>query len=132
MLKHLMRMHAVERVIVHLEAVEVAARDLDVRTAAGVASRLVDHGGRCIDAENASGRNSLADVSRDRARPAPEVEHAGGGCEVRGKVSGRVVDRTPLVRPQYALVVTVHVGHWFGLSWTGAYEFDSEITLCRK
>src|SRR5258705_7982180 len=49
----------------------------------------------------------------DRARPAPEVEHAGGGCEVRGKVSGRVVDRTPLVRPQYALVVTVRVGHWF-------------------
>src|SRR5258705_12437249 len=132
MLEHLMRVHDVERVVVHLEGVEVADRELDVRTAAGVASRLVDHGCRRIDAEDASGRNSPADVGRDRARPAPEVEQAGGGCGARGKESGRVVDRTPLVRPQYALVVTVHVGHWFGLSWTGAYEFDSEITLCRK
>src|SRR5258705_10159811 len=113
MLEHLMRVHAVDRVVVHLEGVEVADRDLDVRTAAGVASRLLDHNGRRIDAEDASGRNPPADVSRDRARPAPEVEHTGGGCEMRGKVRGRVVDRTPLVRPQYALVVTVRVGHWF-------------------
>src|SRR5438034_6304184 len=113
MLEHLMRVHDVERVVVHLEGVKVADRELDVRTAAGVALRLVDHGGRRIDAEDASGRNQPADVSRDRARPAPEIEHAGGGCEVRGKVSGRIVDRTPLVRPQYTLVVTVRVGHWF-------------------
>jgi len=39
--------------------------------------------------------------------PHPRSSTLGGGCEVRGKVSGRVVDRTPLVRPQYALVVTV-------------------------
>src|SRR5258706_1530603 len=113
MLEHWMRVQDVERVVVHLEAVEVPDPELDVRTAAGVASRLVDHGGRRIDAEDASGRNPPADVSRDRTRPAPEVEHADSGSEVRGKVSGRVVDRTPLVRPQYALVVTVRVGHWF-------------------
>ncbi len=87
-----MRVHDVERVVVHLECVEVADEELDVRTAAGVASRLLDHGGRRIDAEDASGRHPPADVSRDRARPAPEVEHAGGGCEVRGEVGGRVVD----------------------------------------
>src|SRR6185436_13381441 len=112
MLEHLMRVHDVERVVVHLERIEVADRELDVRTAASVASRLLDHGGRRIDAEDASGRNPPADVSRDRARPAPQVEHADAECEVRGEVSGRVVDRTPLVRPQYALVVTVCVGHW--------------------
>src|SRR5438067_7786760 len=113
MLEQLMRVHDVERVVVHLEGVEVADRELDVRTAAGVASCLVDHGGRRIDAEDAPGRNPPADVSRDRAWPAPEVEHAGAGSEVRGEVSSRVVDGTPLVRPQYALVVTVRVGHWF-------------------
>src|SRR4029450_11884210 len=113
MLEHLMRMYDVERVVVHREGIDVADGELDVRPGAGVASRLLDHGGRRIDAEDAAGRNPLADVSGDRARPAPEVEHAGAGCEVRGEVSGRVPDRTPLVRPQYALVVTVRVGHWF-------------------
>ena len=44
---------------------------------------------------------------------APEVEHAAAGCEARREVSGRVVDGTPLVRPQDALVVTVSVGHGF-------------------
>src|ERR1700752_3453932 len=112
MLEHLVRVHDVEGVVVHLEGIEVADRKLDVRTAAGVASRLLDHGGRGIDAEDAPGRNPTADVSRDCARPAPKVEHAGAGCEVRCEISGRVVDRAPLVRPQYALVVTVRVGHW--------------------
>src|SRR6476659_10246921 len=107
-----MRVDDVERVVVHLEGVEVADRELDVRTATGVASRLLDHGGRRIDAEDAPGCNPRADVSRDRAWPAPKVEHAGAGYEMRGEVSGRVVDRAPLVRPQYALVVTVRVGHW--------------------
>src|SRR6478752_543638 len=112
MLEHLMRVHDVERVVVHLEGIEVADRKLDIRTGASVASRLLDHGGRRIDAEDAPGRNPPADVSRDRTWPAPKVEHPGAGCEVRGEISGRVVDRAPRVRPQYALVVTVRVGHW--------------------
>src|SRR5262245_18307756 len=112
MLEYLMRVHDVERVVGHLEGIEVADRELDVRSAASVASRLLDHGGRCIDAEDVSWRNPPADVSRDPAWPAPEVEHAHSRCEVRREVSGRVVDRAPLVRPQYALVVTVRVGHW--------------------
>ena len=113
MLEHLMRVHDVKRGVVRVEGVEVADRELDVRTTAGVAARLLDDGGRRIDAENTSGRNPPADVSRDRARPAPEVEHADAGCEVRGEVSGGVVDGTPLVRPQDAFVVTVRVGQWF-------------------
>src|SRR5215510_1775347 len=100
MLEYLMRVHDVERVVVHLEGVEVADRELNVRTAAGVASRLLDHGGGRIDAEDASGHNPPANVSRDGAWPAPEVEHAGARCEVGGEVSGRVVDCTPFVRPQ--------------------------------
>src|SRR4029453_12135821 len=112
MLEHLMRVHDVEGVVVHLEGIQVADREHDVRTAASVASRLLDHGGRRIDAEEAPGGNPPANVSRDRAWPAPKVEHAGAGCEVRGEINGRVVDRAPLVRPQYALVVTVRVGHW--------------------
>jgi len=51
-----------------------------------------DDGGRRIDAEDTSGRNPPADVSRNSARPAPEVKHAGAGCEVRGEVSGGVGD----------------------------------------
>src|SRR6476659_4107693 len=107
-----MRVDDVERVVVHLEGIEVPDRELDVRAAASVASRLLDHGGRRIDAKDAPGRNPPADVSRDCAWPAPKVEHAGAGCEVRGEISGRIVDRAPLVRPQYTLVVTVRVGHW--------------------
>ena len=110
-----MRVRDVERVVVNLEGIEVADRELDVRTAASVASRLLDHGGRRIDAENAAGRHPPADVSRDRAWPAPKVEHAGAGREVRGEIGGRVVDGAPLVRPEYALVVTVRVGHWCSL-----------------
>ena len=79
MLEHLMRVHDVKRVVVRVEGVEVADRELDVRTTAGIAARLLDHIGRRIDAEDASGRNPPADVSRDRARPAPEVEHADAG-----------------------------------------------------
>src|SRR5882672_11097421 len=131
MLEHLMRVDDVERVVVHLEGVEVADGELDVRTTAGVASRLLDHGGRRIDAEDAPGRNPSADVNRDRARPAPKVEHAGAGCEARGEVSGRVVDCAPLVRPQYTLVVTVRVGHWFpqfaGRHWLPLEDQDRLI-----
>jgi hypothetical protein len=76
MLEHLVRVHNVERVVVHLEGIEVADRKLDVRTTGGVASRLFDHSGRPIDAEGAPGTNPPADVSRNRARLAPEVEHA--------------------------------------------------------
>src|SRR5262245_36007378 len=118
MLKHLMRVHDVERVVVHLERIKIADRELDVRTATSVASRLLDHGNRRIDPEDAAGRNPPADVSRDRARPAPKVEHAGAGCKVRGEISGRVVDGAGLVRAQYALVVTVRVSHWFLSSHT--------------
>ena len=101
MLEHLMRVHDVERVVVHLEGVEVADRELDVRTGAGVASRLVDHGGRRIDAEDASGRNSPADVRRDRARPAPEVEHA-----ARQGRSYALLRAASFYRPSFALVST--------------------------
>src|SRR4029079_13288884 len=111
LLEHLMRVDDVERVGTGLERVEVADRELDVRTAAGVAACLLDHVGRRIDAEDASGCDPAADVSRDRAGAAPYVEHAGAGCEARREVGGRVVDRAPLVRPQYALVVAVCVGH---------------------
>ena len=45
MLEHLMRVHDVERVVVHLEGIEVADRELDVRTTGSVASRLLDDGG---------------------------------------------------------------------------------------
>jgi hypothetical protein len=143
MLEHLMRVHDVKRAVVRLEGVEVADRELDVRTAAGIAACLLDHIGRRIDAEDTSGRNPPADVSRDRARPAPEVEHAGAGCEVRCEVRGRVVERTPLVRPQYAFVVTVGVGHWFlrfvsqrsahhdGTRRTGRTEFDGLLNASR-
>ena len=55
MLEDLMRVHDVERVIVNVESVEVAYRELDIRTAAGVAARLLDHVGRHIDAEDPSG-----------------------------------------------------------------------------
>jgi hypothetical protein len=55
MLEHLMRVHDVERVVVHLEGIEVADRELDVRTTASVASRLLDHRGRRIDTEDAPG-----------------------------------------------------------------------------
>jgi len=113
MLEHLVRVYHVERVVGHLEGIEVADRKLDVGTTAGVAPRLLDHRGRRIDAEDSSGRNPPADVSRDCARPAPKVEHAGAGGEVRCEVSGRVIERAPLVRPQHAFVVTVRVdqGH---------------------
>ena len=56
MLEDLMRVHDVERVIVHVESVEVADRELDIRTAAAVTMRLLDHVGRHIDAEDPSGR----------------------------------------------------------------------------
>ena len=75
MLEHLMRVHDVKRVVVRFEGVKVADRELDVRTTAGIAARLLDHVGRRINAEDTSGRNPPADVSRDRARPAAEVEH---------------------------------------------------------
>src|SRR6476469_5450057 len=120
-----MRVADVERVVVHVEDVEVADRELDVRTAASVASRLLDHGSRRIDAEDAPGRNPPADVSRDRAWPAPKVEHAGSGCEVLGEISGRVVDRAPLVRSQYALVVAVRVGHWCWPNENGLRGMDT-------
>src|SRR5437762_10606483 len=113
MLEYLMGVDNVERVVLRLESVEVAHGELDVWTAAGVAARLLDYLRRRIDAEDASWRNPPADISRDRAGPAAEVEHVGAGCEVRGEVSGRVLDGTPLVRPQYALVVTVGIGHRF-------------------
>jgi hypothetical protein len=99
---------------------KVAYGEFDVRTAAGVAARLLDHIRRRIDAEDASGRNPPADISRNRAGPAADVEHVGAECEVRGEVSGRVVDGTPLVRPQYTLVGAVGVGHGLAerLTWT--------------
>jgi hypothetical protein len=43
MLKHLVRVHDVERVVVDVECVEVADREFDVRTAARAAARLLDH-----------------------------------------------------------------------------------------
>ena len=98
MLKHLMRVNDIEGVVVHLEGIDLADRELDVRTAASAASRLLDHSGRRVDAEDAPGRHPPADVSRDRAWSATKVEHAGAGHEVRGEISGRVVDRAPLVR----------------------------------
>jgi hypothetical protein len=111
MLEDLMRVHDVEGVIANVESVEVADRELDIRTAAGVAARVLDHVGRHIDAENPSGRDPAPDIGRNRARPASEVEHADAVGQVRDEVDGRVVDRAPLVRPQYALVVTVRVRH---------------------
>ena len=97
MLKHLMCVYDVKRAVVDLEGIEVADREFDVRAAACVASRLLYHCCRGINAKNVSGRNPPADVSRDRAGPAAEVDHLGAGCEVRGEISGRIVDRTPLV-----------------------------------
>jgi len=111
MLEDLMRVHDVERVIVNVESVEVADGELDIRTAAGVAARLLDHIGRHIDAEDPSGSNSPPDIGRDRARPASEVEHTDAVGQARGEIGGRVVDRAPLVRAQDALVVTVRVRH---------------------
>src|SRR5262245_46318602 len=98
MLEDLMRMHDVESMVVHPEGIEIADRELDVRTAAGVSSRCLDYGCRRIDAEDASWRNPPANVSRDRARPAPDVEHADGGLEVRGEVGGGGGDGAPRVR----------------------------------
>ncbi len=111
MLEDLMRVHDVERVIVNVERVEVADRELDIRTAAGVAARLLDHVGRHIDAEDPAGRDCPADIGGDRARSASEVEHTDAAGQARRDVGGRVVDRAPLVRPEYALVMTVRVGH---------------------
>ena len=54
MLEHLMRVHDVERVVVDVESGDVADRELDVRTAAGVAARLLD---------------TSADTSTPRTRP---------------------------------------------------------------
>ena len=57
-----MRVHDVERAVVQLERIDVADGELDVQRA-GVATRLLDYGGRRIDADNAPRRNSPADVS---------------------------------------------------------------------
>ena len=109
-LEHLVRVHHVERVVVHLEGIEVADRELDIRTGVGVTSRLLDHGGRRIDAGTRPGatRRPMSAVIVPGPHPRSSTLVP---SEVRAEISGRVVDRAPLVRPQYALVVTVRVGH---------------------
>ena len=106
-----MRVHDVERVIVHIKSVEVADRELDIRTAAGVAARLIDHIGRHIDAEDPSGRDSPPDIGGDCAGPASEVEHTAAGRSGAARGRRRSCRPAPLVRPQYALVVTVRGRH---------------------
>ena len=43
MLEDLMRVHDVERVIGNVERVQIADGELDIRTAASAAARLLDH-----------------------------------------------------------------------------------------
>ena len=107
-----MRVDDIERVVVEVERVRVTDAELDVRDAlaAGEPSRTLDHFARRVDADDRAGTHPPGEVDRDRAGPAADVEHLGTLAQMGYEVRGGIVDGTPRVDAQDALVVAVRVG----------------------
>ena len=62
---------------------------------------LRDHGGLAVDADRSSWRDPGREIDRDRAGPAPDIEQAHPGPQVREQVRGRIVSRPPAVASEY-------------------------------
>jgi len=112
-LQDLMGMHDIEGRIIKRELVYVARdhahRGLALRQRL---TRFGEHGFGAIQSHDRAVRNVTREVERQRARAAADVEQALACAQVRAQIRSRVVDGSPAMRAQNAVVMAVCVDLW--------------------
>lgn len=101
-----MRVDDVPRRIVKRQTIDVADGEFDSRM---LISCGVDDAGRSVDAENAAPAEALREISGDRPWPAANVEQLQSRFQMRQQIRRGVLDGSPFVGSEDALVVAVGV-----------------------
>jgi hypothetical protein len=110
-LQDLVGVDHIEGVVLEIKVINVARYKLNVLHAA-VGRQLAgvgDHIGGAVQPRHFPGGHQKREVTRDAARPAPDVEHRYAGGEVRDNERGRILRRPRGMGPDHGLVVAVSV-----------------------
>ena len=110
-LKHLVRVHHVERSVAERQPVDVTGLEPEVgqAPAVGLGLGLGQHAGRRVDPGDLAVRHPGGQVRGDRARAAADVQYVHARLQVPQQVAGRVLGGPPPVRAEDGVVVAVQV-----------------------
>jgi hypothetical protein len=110
-LQHLVRVHDVEGTVPEVQRVHVTHHEVHIgqRALGDGAARQLQRLGRAVQRGDPTRRHPRGEVRGDGARAAADVEQARAAVQVRLQVGRGVVEGTPAVRAQHALVLAVRV-----------------------
>ena len=126
MLEDLVGVDDVEGPVAEAERVDVTDLEAQVPPLGGFGKRpgLFEHLGRGVEADDMAVWDASGEADGDGPRAAADIEHPRVGGEARKEVGGGVLDATPAVRAEHAVVVAVQVGG-LGCSRFGGEVFPS-------
>src|SRR5580700_5410867 len=110
-LQDLVGVDHVERAVIEAELRDVAHLEGDVALspARGFDASLGQHAGRSVDPDDLALAHPARQTDGDRPRSAADVEDVRAGLEIREEVPGGILDRSPAMGSQDAVVMTMEV-----------------------